>query len=165
MSKYIIDPSNTSISFYVSYLVVAKVKGDILSFNGNISSDINDITDSIIELTVNTDSISTGIEERDDHLRSEDFLDSSNFPTIKFVSKSIEKKRSNYIIKGVIRIKDTSKEIEIVGSYNKEHTSLVMNFTISREDYNLRFNSTLKGNHLVGDEIKIFITMNIPKND
>ena len=165
MANYIIDPSNTSVSFYVSYLVIAKVKGDMLSFNGNISSELDDFSDSVIELTLNSDSIFTGIKDRDSHLKSEDFLDCEQFPTIKFVSKSIEKKRLNYTVKGVIRIKDVSKEIEFTGNYNKESSSFNMNGTISREDYGLKFNSTLKGNHLVGDEVKIFISVNIPKKD
>jgi len=162
MSKYIIDPTNTEISFYVSYLVIAKVKGDIKSFSGNIESELEDLTDSQIELNIDTNSIYTGIKDRDDHLKSDDFLDTNQFPHIKFVSTSIEKKKVNYSIKGILRIKNVSKEVEFTATKTQDNFFNIRG-EISREDYNLRFNSTNKGNHLVGNEVKIFINCELNK--
>ena len=164
MPNYKIDPSNSKVSFYASYLVIAKVKGDILSFNGNISSELEDLSDAQIEFTANVDSINTGIEERDNHIKSDHFLNADKFPLIKFISTSIEKKRTNYLIKGVLRIKETSKEVEITANYNQKSSSFDTSLTISRNDYNLKFDSTVKGNHLIGDEIKVFVNVEIPKN-
>ena len=165
MPNYILDPSNSQISFYVSYLVIAKVKGDILSFKGNVESKLEDFTDSQIEFTGDTNSINTGISDRDEHLRSEDFLNCTEFPSIKFISTSVEKKKNNYIVKGVLRIKDVSKEVQFTGNYNLKESSFLMNTNISREEYNLKFNSTPKGNHLVGDEIKVFVNVSLTKKD
>lgn len=164
MPNYKIDPSNSKVSFYASYLVIAKVKGDILSFNGNISSELEDLSDAQIEFTANADSINTGIADRDVHLKSDEFLNTEKFPLIKFISTSIEKKRTNYLVKGVLRIKEISKEIEITANYNQKSSSLDSSLVISRKDYNLKFDSTAKGDHLVGDEIKVFVNIEIPKN-
>ena len=163
MANYIIDPSNTSISFYVSYLVIAKVKGDMLSFNGNISSDLEDFSDATIELTLDTNSIFTGIKDRDSHLKSEDFFGTEKFPTAGLVFKTIATKdKNNYTVTADLTIKGITNTVTFDININGKvaTTKLIVN----RAKYDIKYGSGSffenLGDKTIYDEFELDVTLN-----
>ena len=88
-SVWNIDPEHSSIQFKVSHLGLVDVKGIFRKFQGTVNLDEKDIAKSSVKVTIDAASIDTGVEKRDEHLRTEDFFDVAKHPTITFVSKKV----------------------------------------------------------------------------
>src|SRR5262245_50099708 len=85
-----LDPAHSSISFGIRHLLISKVRGHFNTFTGKAVGDPATPAQAVIEATVETASIDTANQKRDDHLRSPDFLDAAKFPTMTFKSKKID---------------------------------------------------------------------------
>ena len=84
-----IDPIHTRIRFEAKYLMLTTVSGWFREIEGTVETDSGDFSNSTIRLTIYTNSLFTGIDERDNHLRSPDFFDAKKYPTIQFQSSSV----------------------------------------------------------------------------
>ena len=166
--QYKIDPEHSAVEFSAPHLVISKVKGHFGKVAGTITYDESDVTKSSVEATIQTDSIDTGVEGRDKHLRSPDFLDAAQFPTITFKSASVEKRGDGYVAKGPLTIRGVTKDVEmpfqVTGKaqdpWGNTHLGAEGAFAINRQDYGVSWNKQLdNGGVLVGDEVKI--TLNI----
>ena len=82
-----IDPDHSNVGFKVRHLMVSNVKGSFEKFTGSVDINDKDITKSKVEVTIDTNSINSNVQKRDEHLRSPDFFDVAKFPTMTFVSK------------------------------------------------------------------------------
>src|SRR5690242_19580675 len=87
--SYNIDPAHSTVGFAVTHMVINTVHGKFNDFSGKLSLDGNELKEA--SGTIQAKSIDTGIERRDNHLRSADFFDTAKFPTISFQSKRAEK--------------------------------------------------------------------------
>src|SRR5512134_3999015 len=90
-STWTIDPDHSNIGFKVKHLMVANVKGSFEKHTGTVEIDDKDITKSKVEVSIDTNSINTNVQKRDEHLRSADFFDVAKYPTMTFVSKKVAK--------------------------------------------------------------------------
>ena len=90
-STWNIDPDHSNVGFKVRHLMVSNVKGSFDKHTGTVDINDKDITKSKVEVTIDTDSINTNVQKRDEHLRSADFFDVAKFPTMTFVSKKVAK--------------------------------------------------------------------------
>src|SRR5690242_7989997 len=88
-STWEIDPAHTSAQFAIRHLMVSTVRGDFRKVTGTVNLDDQDATKSTVEANIDVASLNTGIEKRDSHLKSPDFFDVAQYPTMAFKSKKI----------------------------------------------------------------------------
>src|SRR6185369_12192504 len=86
-STWTIDPDHSNVGFKVRHLMVSNVKGNFDKHTGAVELNDKDITKSSVEVTIDTNSINTNVQKRDEHLRSAEFFDVAKYPTMTFVSK------------------------------------------------------------------------------
>ncbi|MFC3039941.1 YceI family protein [Virgibacillus xinjiangensis] len=161
-----VDTAHSEVGFTVKHMMISKVKGAFNDFEAVIEADVEDLTDSKVEVTIDAASIDTRQEGRDDHLRGEDFFDVEKHPKITFVATDIKKKGSNqYDVTGDLTIKGTTKPVTVDVVYQGQSKdpmsgNIVAGFnaetTINRKDFGLTWNAPVEtGGVLVGEEIKI----------
>ncbi|MFE2378802.1 YceI family protein [Streptomyces sp. NPDC059398] len=161
--SYVLDPAHTRIGFVARHAMITKVRGSFAEFEGTLQLDGADPAQSRVAVTIKTDSIDTGNEQRDGHLRTNDFLDAPNYPQITFTSTGIEQlDDSHFRLSGDLTIKDTSKPIsidfELTGSaqdpFGNQRVGFEGEVAISRKEYGMTWNATLEGGGvLVGDRV------------
>src|SRR5260370_31173552 len=113
MKTWKIDPFHSEIKFKVKHLVISTVTGKFNKFDGKIETENDNFDDAKISFEADTNSIDTGIEMRDNHLKSADFFDSDNYPKLTFVSKSFKRKSDNdFELIGDMTLHGVTKEIK-----------------------------------------------------
>lgn len=162
-TTWAIDPTHSEIGFKVKHLMISNVKGFFTNYQASIEGE--DLTKSPVNVQIESSSISTNNTDRDNHLKSADFFDTENFPTITFKSQSFTKiDDDTYKLSGILTIKDVSKEIELdveYGGTNKdpwgnEKLALEVTGKINRKDFGLNWNAALEtGGVLVGDDVRL----------
>jgi polyisoprenoid-binding protein YceI len=162
-TKWAVDPTHSELTFKVKHLMITNVKGEFRSFEAVIDGE--DFTQSKVTATINSNSIFTNNEDRDNHLKSADFFDAENFPALTFSSTRMTSKGGDdYLLEGDLTIKGITQPIELsveFGGKNKdpwgnEKIGFSVNGKINRKDWGLNWNATLEtGGLLVSDEVKI----------
>lgn len=166
MAKFVVDQSHSSIGFEVKHMMVSKVKGNFDSYHAEIdAADLTDLTTASILFNIETASINTRAQDRDDHLKSADFFDVEKYPIITFRSTKVTKEDDDeYKVTGDLTIKDVTKpvtfDVEFGGKGTNPWGVEVYGFEasakINREDFGLTWNAALEtGGVLVGKEVKI----------
>ncbi len=166
---YAIDPSHSSVGFEVRHMGIATVRGAFRSFEGSI-----DATDKpVLKGTVQVDSVETGDEQRDGHLKSPEFFDIERHPTIRFSTTAIEAAEDGRIrLVGDITMKGTTKPIELTGTvadggtdpWGNERIGFEVEAVIDRRDFDLKWNQTLpNGNLLVSNQVKLLVSVSAVK--
>lgn len=169
-STWTIDPDHSHIGFRVKHLMIANVKGNFEKHNGVVEINDADITKSKVAITIDTNSINTNVQKRDEHLRSADFFDVAKYPTMTFASTKVVKAGKGKLkvtgdltLHGVTRqvvldVDALSKESKDPWGYIRRATTATTK--INRKDYGLVWNAALEtGGVAVGDEV--FITLEI----
>jgi len=165
-STWSIDPDHSNVGFKVRHLMVSNVKGNFEKFSGTVDLNDKDITKSKVEVAIDTNSINTNVQKRDDHLRSADFFDVAKYPTMTFVSKKVAKAGKDKLkvtgdltLHGVTRqvvldVEGPSKESKDPwGNIRKGATATTK---INRKDFGLVWNTALEtGGVAVGEEVTI----------
>lgn len=157
-------PANTSIQFRVRNMGVMNVNGSFDRFRGTVDANEADITGSRVEVSIETASIKTGIDRRDKHLRSADFFDVAQHPTMTFVSTSLEKvgadrlkMTGNLTIRGITRPVVLTVEAQ-PGQGRVDFTkSATATASINRQDFGVSYGA------VIGDEVQITITTRLNK--
>ncbi|MCH1626306.1 YceI family protein [Ferdinandcohnia quinoae] len=172
-TKWTVDASHSSIDFSVKHMMIANVKGTFHNFDAVIEADPTDLTSANIKFSVDLASIDTRNEDRDGHLRSADFFDVENHPTMTFTSTSIGKTDDEeYNVTGDLTIHGTTKQetfkVTFEGQgkdpWGNEKVGFSAEGSISRGDYGLVWNSALEtGGVLVGDKVKISLQIEAQK--
>lgn len=162
---YALDPSHTRMGFSARHAMVTKVRGNFKEFEGTGHLDFDDPTKSNGQVTIQVASVDTGNEQRDAHLRTNDFFDAPNFPTITFKSTGIEQiDEENYRLTGDLTIKETTKSITVeleytgaaVDPYGNQRVGFEGRAALNRKDYGVNFNAALEaGGMLVSDKITL----------
>lgn len=165
------DRAHSEIKFNVTHLVISEVSGNFRTFDGNIKTKGDDFSNASIEFTIETKSIDTDNEKRDNHLRSDDFFNAEQYPQIKFKSKSMQKIGDNkYKLIGDLTIRDVTKEVELNvvhgGTVNDGYGNTKAGFNITgklnRFDYNLKWNALLEvGGAVVGSEVRMICNIQL----
>ena len=160
---YTIDPSHTSIGFVARHAMVTKVRGAFNEFEGSAVVDGADLAASTATLTIEAASIDTRNDQRDAHLRSNDFLATDEFPQITFVSTGVARTGATTLdLTGDLTIKGVTGSVtvpfEFAGAATDPFGNLRVGFegsvTVSRKDYGITWNAALEtGGVLVSDRI------------
>ena len=168
---WVIDPTHTAVTFSARHLMAAKVRGSFKTFSGEI--DVNDDHEaSAVTVSIDAGSVDTGVADRDNHLRSPDFLDVESFPTIEFKSSGVRKAGDGYEIDGDLTIRGTSKPVTLTTEYfgvmadpwGNEKALFSASTEIDREEFGLTWNAPLEaGGWLVGKKVGIEIEVQAAK--
>lgn len=172
-NKWNLDKSHSNVNFAVSHMVFSEVTGLFREFDATLVASKDDLTDAKIEATIKTASIDTQNERRDNHLRSDDFLNAEKFPEIKFVSTKVEKTGEKlYKITGNLTIRDVTKPVvldtEFRGTVNDPWGNVKSGFKattkIDRFEFGTTWNKAIETGGLVaGREIEITLLMQFAK--
>jgi polyisoprenoid-binding protein YceI len=173
MANWTIDTAHSEIGFKIKHLVISNVSGKFNSFEGKLEGEPGDLKNAKISFTADVDSIHTGNEQRDGHLKSADFFDTAKYAKLTFVSTKIEQKDgSQYKVTGDLIIKNISKPItlnvEFGGIQNNLYGQTVAGFEITgkfnRHDFGLTWSAvTEAGGIVVSDEVKLAINTELVK--
>ena len=161
---YVLDPSHTRIGFSARHAMVTKVRGQFEEFEGAAHIDTATPANSTVNVTIQAASVSTGNEQRDGHIKTPDFFDIENYPTITFVSTDVERDGSDWAITGDLTINGVTKPVTVdfeeTGSAKDPFGNTRIGFegstTIDRTEWNLNFNAALEtGGVLVSEKVKL----------
>lgn len=170
VQRYEIDGNHSYVGFVVRHLAVANVRGKFTRVTGHVMLDENDVRNSAVSVTIDAGSIDTSNERRDNHLRSADFFDVEEFPTISFVSTGVEPTAEGFVMTGTLTIRDVTRSVsipfELVGPVTTESGRKRMGaegaLRVNRFDYGLQWNRIQEAVQVVGDEVRI--ELNIEAN-
>ncbi|MDR8390783.1 YceI family protein [Aliifodinibius sp. S!AR15-10] len=169
-----IDPTHSEVQFKVKHLVISTVTGSFGSYEGKIEADGDNFENAKATFTADIDSISTNNEDRDQHLKSDDFFNAEEYPQLKFESTNFEKVgEGEYKVTGELTIRDITKEIELdvlhggtVGDpYGQTKAGFEITGSINRKEFGLTWDAvTEAGNVVVGDKIKLQLNVQFIEN-
>jgi len=166
-AQWTLDKGHTKFTFIASHHGISEVDGYFKKFDGNISAAKDDLSDAVFEVNVETASINTDLEPRDNHLKSEDMFDVVNFPAMSFKSTTFKKLQGNkYTLTGDLTIKGITKAITFdvvmngpVPNPNKSAKNMQVGIKattkLNRSDFKIGGNLATV---MVGDEIEIRVT-------
>jgi polyisoprenoid-binding protein YceI len=154
-------------------MVVAKVRGSFSDIEGAIQFSQAQPESSSVAVTIKPESINTGDEKRDAHLRNPDFFDVEKYPTITFSSSAVKKKENGFVLNGELTMHGVTREIEIPFKINGPIQDPWGNsrlgieaepITLDRKDFGITFNKALDGGGvMVGNEVTIEIALEAVK--
>lgn len=168
-STWTSDPAHSGVDFTVTHLSVSKVHGHF----GNVMATINyneaDVTKSTVTATIGTDTVDTGVDQRNNHLKSPDFFNVASFPTAKFTSTSVSKSGDKLTINGNLTLLGVTKPVVLVaegpagpvpGMDHKPHAGFSATTTLKRSDFGIgaKFPAAM-----VGDEVALTIDLEVVK--
>lgn len=162
-SNWVMDPVHSELTFKVKHMMITNVKGEFNSFT--VEVDGEDLLKSQIRVKIDASSINTNNHDRDNHLKSADFLDAANHKELTFVSTAIKKlEGERYELKGNLTIRGNTKEVtlnlEYGGSntdpWGNEKAGMSIEGKLNRMDWGLNWNTALEaGGVLVSEEVRI----------
>ncbi len=173
-STWTIDSDHSNVGFKVRHLMVSNVKGSFEKHTGTVEIDDKDITKSKVEVSIDTNSINTNVQKRDEHLRSADFFNVVKFPTMTFVSKKVATAgKDNLKVTGDLTLHGVTRQVVLdVEGLSKESKDPWGNMrrgatattTINRKDFGLVWNKALEtGGVAVGEEVTITLEIEMIK--
>ena len=157
VGTYDIDPSHTELGFAVRHMAVSKVRGRLSKFSGTLVL-AEDPADSKATVTIDATSVDTRDENRDGHLRTNDFFDVENHPTWTFVSTAIKPEGgTDFKVDGDLTIRGTTKPVTLDVSlegvvkdpYGNHRVGFSASTTINREDFGVAFGAVMEAGGLV----------------
>lgn len=167
------DPAHSQIGFRVKHLVIATVSGTFREYDIDVKTEGNDFSTSEVRVTLQTSSVDTGNDQRDNHLKSDDFFNSEKFPEIVFESDRVEQvNEHHWKLHGKLTIRDITKPVELEVEYGgtitdpwgKTRAGFGVSGVINRKEYNLKWNQlTEAGNVVVSNEVWIDCDVQIVK--
>ncbi|MEO0066345.1 MAG: hypothetical protein RI983_1671 [Bacteroidota bacterium] len=173
MAIYKIDPMHSEVTFKVKHLMITNVTGSFQQFDATMEANAEDFSDAKISFEADINSISTGNEQRDTHLKSDDFFSAEQFPKLSFTSTSFTHKGgSDYILNGDLTIKGNTKPVSLnvefggrmTDFYGQDKAGFEISGKINRSEFGLTWSAvTEAGGVVVSDEIKLNLAVQMVK--
>jgi polyisoprenoid-binding protein YceI len=171
---WVADAVHTDISFKARHMGVGKVRGTFELASATLQVGAGGIGDATVTVEIDAATVDTKNDQRTAHVRSADFLDIENFPTLTFVSKSVKDfAGEEFVLVGDLTIRDVTREVELAveflgegeDAYGQTRAGFSATTSISRRDYNVSFNAVFgAGNSVVGDKVDIALELEFVKN-
>jgi polyisoprenoid-binding protein YceI len=167
-----IDGAHSSVGFTVRHMMISKVRGSFTDVSGTVVVP-EDRMATKVNVSIATASINTGEEARDGHVRSGDFLDVDNHPTMTFVSTAIAEAKGGYVLHGDLTLKGVTKPVSLdvefdgtgVDPYGNTKAGFSATGEINRKDFGVEFNVVLEtGGFVLSDDIKLNIDVQLAKS-
>jgi polyisoprenoid-binding protein YceI len=160
------DPGHSHIGFSARHLGFAKVRGQFQKISANITADAKTAKITALEAEADAASVDTGIQKRDDHLRSDDFFNAEKFPKLRMVLKTIKWSGKKFTATVALTIRDITKDVKFqgellgvqtinLGQGPHQRAAYEAHATINRKDFGLKFAGVAEGVSLVGDEVEL----------
>jgi polyisoprenoid-binding protein YceI len=167
-TQWQIDPAHSAAHFSVRHLMISNVRGEFTKLSGSALLDTADPAKSTVEITIEAASVNTREPQRDEHLRSADFFDVANHPTLTFRSKRVEALGGeNFKLSGDLTIRGVTKVVTfdvegptapVKDPWGNIRAGVTASAKINRKDFGVAFNAlTETGGLVVGDEVKITV--------
>ena len=163
-----LDPTHSEIEFKVKHMMISTVTGSFSEFDATAETEDDSFKNAEFAFNAKVDSISTKNEDRDTHLKSDDFFNAEQFPQLTFKSKSFDGEK----MIGDLTIRDVTKEITLDVDFNgiaedpygQTKAGLEATGTINRKDFNLNWSAvTEAGNIVVSDKVKLIANLQFIK--
>lgn len=163
-----IDPTHSEIEFKVKHMMISTVTGSFADFDATVEVEKENFEDAKFSFNTKIDSINTKNEDRDTHLKSEDFFNAEKYPALSFESKSFDGEK----MIGYLTIKNVTKEVVLdvdfngiaVDPYGQTKAGFEAEGTISRKDFDLSWNAvTEAGSIVVSDKVKLIANLQFTK--
>jgi polyisoprenoid-binding protein YceI len=167
-----LDLSHSSVGFTVPHLVVSSVDGRFKEATAKVNLDDADLTKSQVSVEINTASVDTGDQKRDDHLKGADFFDVKKFPKVTFKSTKIAKAGAAYKLTGDLTIRDVTKSVTLDATlsapvktpWGNQARAAKITGKIKRSDFGLKWNKALEaGGVLVGEDVTLDVKAEVTK--
>lgn len=164
-----VDRAHSSVKFAIEHMLVSETDGSFKEFSGTVNSAKEDFTDLQTTFTIQTASIFTDNDKRDEHLKSPDFFDAAKNPTITFTSSSFKKvAEKKYELTGTLNLHGVSKEVKwevkasgiVKDPYGNNRAGFKATTKIKRSDFNL---ATSTPAAVLGEEVDITVNLEITK--
>ncbi|MBK7434642.1 MAG: YceI family protein [Chitinophagaceae bacterium] len=163
--NWALDPTHSEIQFKVKHLMITNVTGSFGIFSVSVETEDEDFSKAKVSFTADVDSISTGNEQRDTHLKSADFFDAANHPQIKFTATRFEAvdNDGSYELYGDLTIRETTKPIKldvefggvVKDPWGNTKAGFTLNGKIKRKEFGLSWDAvTEAGGIVVSDEVR-----------
>lgn len=163
---YQFDPRHSSAGFAVTHMMISTVRGEFHGVNGTLVLDDKDITKSTVDVTIDATSVDTREPDRDKDLKSTNFFDVAQYPTITFKSTKVEKNGPNNLkVFGDLTIHGVTKQVVLDATLPKppikdpwglQRTAVSATTKVNRQDFGVKWNKTLDGGGVVvSDEVNI----------
>jgi polyisoprenoid-binding protein YceI len=173
MATYKIDPTHSEINFKVKHMMITNVSGTFTKFDATLQSDAPDFSDAVITFEADVNSITTHNEQRDGHLKSDDFFAAEKFPQLNFVSTGFKYKGDKvFNLTGDLTLRGVTKSIELsveyggtmTDPYGQVKSGFEINGKINRKDFGLSWGAvTEAGGVVVSDEVKLHLAVQMVK--
>lgn len=173
MSTFKIDAAHSEITFKVKHLMITNVTGSFTKFDATMESNAADFSDATISFEADVNSITTNNEQRDAHLKSDDFFSAEKFPKLVFANgKLVKKSEDKYTLTGEFTIRDVTKTIDLDVEYGGTMTDpwgqvksgFEISGKINRKDFGLAWGAvTEAGGVVVSDEVKLHLAVQMVK--
>jgi len=170
-TTWTVDKAHSKVGFSITHMVITSVEGFFKDYDAKITTKDDDFSTAQIDFIINTNSIFTDNERRDNHLRSDDFFNAEKYPQMIFKSKSIKKVgEDKYKLVGDFTIRDVTKEIEldvklngiIKDGFGNTRAGFKITGEVNRFDYNLKWSKTIEtGGLIAGKEVEMIINLEI----
>lgn len=168
MATYKIDVDHSDIMFKVKHLMISTATGYFKKFDATVEAGKADFSDAKVHFEADVNSIDTKNEQRDTHLKSDDFFNAELFPKLVFRSTSIEKDGDDYKLKGDLTIRDITKPITLNVEFNgvakdpwgSEKAGFEVTGKINRKDFGLKWSAVTEAGGLVVDDV-VKLQMNV----
>ena len=164
-ATWTVDKAHSNVDFRVKHLVVSTVRGHFREFEATLELDEERPENSRVTATIDVASIDTNAEERDNHLRSDDFFNADDYPKITFESTRVNRTgERDFKLTGNLTIRDVTREVELDGEFEGrirdpwggERVAFSASTEISRKEFNVRWNQALEaGGMVVSDTARI----------
>ncbi len=165
-TKWNLDPTHSELQFKVKHLMISTVTGNLKSFNAELETENDDFQNAQIKFRGDINSLDTGNNDRDNHLKSADFFDAENHPQMVFTSQSMELDEDDdeYVLKGDLTIRGVTQPVKLKAEFGGIATDpwgntkagFTLKGKINRADFGLTWNAALEaGGVMVSEEVKI----------
>lgn len=164
-----VDLAHSSVGLTVRHMVISKVHGKFARFSTRLAFDTQDLSRSTVEVEIEAASIDTGVGDRDNHLRSPDFLDAAKYPSLQYKSRRVDAlSKERLKVVGDLTIRDVTREVALEVEYGgrgkdpwgNERVGFTAHASINRKDFGLSWNQVLEtGGLLVAEKVDIEIEL------
>jgi polyisoprenoid-binding protein YceI len=171
-----IDPAHTAAGFSVRHMMIATVRGQFKGVTGTVLWDDQDSNNSTVDVTIDANTVDTGEPKRDADLKSANFFDVKNYPTITFKSTKIEKISAGKMkVTGNLTVHGVTKQVvldvegpsgAVKDPWGNTRVALNASTTINRLDYGVKWNAKMdSGGMVVGDDVNVNIDLEMTKKE
>ncbi|GGA87507.1 YceI family protein [Puia dinghuensis] len=174
ITKWILDPSHSEVEFKVKHMMISNVSGEFTKFDATVETQDEDFMTAKVEFSIDIASISTGADQRDEHLKSPDFFDAAKFPQLKFVATKYENvdNDGSYEVYGDLTMHGVTKNVKfdaefggvIKDPWGNTRAGITISGKINRKDFGLVWNGiTEAGSLIVSDDVRVHVGLEFVK--